>query len=123
MRKTVTLANGRQITMILSDEFEEITFWENEMKLDGEFEFEVDEFNDARFLLKRMYSPIKYQGLGKMALEFFIEETDGVIWTRPNDGQQRDDGSHLTEDAPSFVRARQKDGLIEPWPDDILDDY
>ena len=113
MKKQVTMANGRQIEMQLSDEFDEITFWENGVQLDGEFEFEVDEFNDSQFLLKRMYSPIQNQGLGKEALEFFIEETCGTIWTRSNDGQQRDDGSHLTGDAPTFVSCMQKRGLIE----------
>lgn len=122
MNETVKLGSGRTIEMRISDDFDEITFWENGEQLDGEFHLEADEYNDAKFLLKRMYSPIKNQGLGKAALKFFIEVTDGVIWTRQDDGQVRDDGSHLTEDAPTFVKAMQKHGLIEQWDMGMYDD-
>ena len=119
MVRQLTLSNGRQIEMRLSDEQDEITFYENNVQLDGDFKFEEDEeFNPGRYLLKRMYSPIPRQGIGQKALEFFIEVTDGIIWTRPDNGQPRDDQSHLTDKAPAFVRKMQKLDLIEPWEDD-----
>lgn len=117
MKKTITLNNGQVITMKLTDDWSEIKFWENGRQLSGEFEFIEDE-DEVRFLLCRMYTPINRQGLGEEALKFFIEVTGGVIWTRTHDGIVRDDGSHLTGQAPSFVGKMQDLGLIEPWDDD-----
>lgn len=34
------------------------------------------------------------------------------VFARNNDGIQRDDGSHLTEDAPAFIEAMIKKGLV-----------
>jgi len=122
MIKQVTLANGQKIEMHLTEEWDEITFYENDEKLPGEFEFTQGEFNESRFLFRRMYSPIKRQGLGEEALKFFIEETDGVLWTREPNGYRYDDGSYLTEDAPGFIMKMQDRGYIEEW-DDGLEDY
>lgn len=121
--KTITLKNGQQVELRLSDEWNEITFYNtNGDKLHGEFEFIQNEFNDERFLLSRMFTPYPKQGIGEAALRFFIEETDSVVWTRMNDGFVRDDGSHLTEDAPHFVGKMQDKGLIEKWEDESYQD-
>lgn len=69
-----------------------------------------------------MYSPIPQSGLGRAALEFFIDMTGASIYCRPNDGIVRDDGSHLTEVAPGFVHKMQQEGLIANWSDDFEDD-
>ncbi len=114
--KTITLKNNQQIILRLSEEWDEITFYTlNGVKLFGEFEFTKSDFNDERFHLRRMYVPYKQQGIGEQAIRFFVEITDGVIWTHANDGIVRDDGSHLTEDAPIFVGKMQNKNLIEPW--------
>ncbi len=113
--KTVRLRNNETVTMKLTEEWDEITFWQGDRKLSGEFEFIVDDDDDYRFLLARMYAPFKHNGLGREALEFFIEETGATIWTREPFGPKYDDGSYLTEDAPAFVSKMQKLGLIEEW--------
>ena len=59
MIKQTTLPNGQVIEMHLTEEWDEITFYENGVKLSGEFEFTQGEYDDSKFLLRRMYSPIK----------------------------------------------------------------
>lgn len=107
------LDNGRIITI----EFDE---WSNSMKFKENGEYIGDEFifidewdTGERFLLGRMYSPVKKSGLGREVIKFFIDITGASIYTRPHDGIVRDDGSHLTEEAPGFVRKMQEEGLIE----------
>lgn len=110
------LINNKRVITIIYDEFDtSFSFKENGRKIGDEFRF-IDEFEEGeKYLLARMYSPIPKSGLGQAALEFFIDLTGAIIYTRPNDGITRDDGSHLTEDAPFFVGKMQKKGLIEPF--------
>ena len=116
--KTITLKNGVQITMHLTEEWDRISFSQNGKELDGEFLFDDVYENQQSFLLKRLYSPNSFKrlGLGEEVLKFFKSETgNAIIWTRENDRETRDDGSHLTEKAPTFIRKMQKLGLIAEW--------
>lgn len=116
--KTLTLKNGEQITMHLTEEWDRISFSQNGKELDGEFLFDDVYGNQQSFLLKRLYSPNSFKrlGLGEEVLKFFKSENgNAIIWTRKNDGVVRDDGSHLTEKAPTFIRKMQKLGLIAEW--------
>lgn len=126
--KKIKLKDGSEIVLKLSDEWDEITFYStNGVKLPGEFRFIEDDYKPDKYLLARMYAPCKQQGIGKQVLSFFIEETDGSIWTRMPDGIVRNDGSHLTEDAIAFVFKMQDKGLIESWEDgyesEFYDEY
>ena len=113
------IPDGRIITLIYDDMDFSISFEENGDRIGDEFRFidediDEDDFGSGeRYLLARMYSPIKGAGLGRAAIEFFIDMTDAEIYARPHDGRVRNDGSHLTEDAPSFVLKMQQEGLIE----------
>jgi len=69
-----------------------------------------------------MFIPIKNVGLGRAALEFFIDATNSTIFCRSNDGIVRDDGSHLTEDATGFVDKMKEEGLISFYDELELDD-
>lgn len=115
------IQNGRIITLVYDEMDYSISFKENGASIGDEFRFmdeSVDEDgcgNGERFLLARMYSPIPQSGLGRAAVEFFIDMTGASIYTRPHDGIVRDDGSNLTEDAPAFVSKLQDEGLIEDW--------
>jgi hypothetical protein len=115
------IPNGRIITLIYDEMDYSISFKENGKSIGDEFRF-IDESmdedgfgNGERYLLARMYSPIPQSGLGRAAVEFFIDMTGASIYTRPNDGIVRDDGSNLTENAPAFVSKLQVEGLIEEW--------
>lgn len=111
------IADGRIITLKIDDDSTEVTYHDslgNQLGEDGEFVF-VDEDLDSNcnsYLLARMYVPIKRSGLGRASLEYFRDLTGASIYTRANDGLTRDDGSHLTEDAPGFVSKMQTEGLI-----------
>ena len=116
--KKITLKNGVQITMHLTEEWDRISFSQNGKELDGEFLFDDVYENQQSFLLKKLYSPNSFirLGLGEEVLKFFKAETgNAIIWTRENDGETRDDGSHLTDKAPTFIRKMQKLGLIAEW--------
>jgi hypothetical protein len=116
--KTIILKKSVSITMHLTEEWDRISFSQNGNELDGEFLFDDVDENQQSFLLKRLYNPNKFKrlGLGEEVLKFFKSETnDAIIWTRENDGVVRDDGSHLTENAPCFIRKMQKKGLIAEW--------
>ena len=91
------ISNGYTITIKISDEAE-ITYWHNNKQIgdDEDFVFVEDDCNPNRYLLARMYVPIKNVGLGRATIEFFREYYEAVIYTRPNDGQERNDGSRLT---------------------------
>lgn len=126
------LSDGRIITTVLEDDLSQITFRDKATgeELSGEFVFEENpESMSEDVLLARMYSPIKYEGLGEAALRHFTEYTGKEVFVRPNDGIPLDDGSHLTEDAPRFVNKMRRLGLIieeddgyDPEQDDEKDE-
>ena len=106
------LEDSRVITLKISDDLTQITFWFNQTQLGKDDDFCFKDFEDG-YLLSRMYVPIKQMGLGRAALEFFITYTKQKIYARMNDGIKRDDGSHLTGDALGFVYKMRKEGLIQ----------
>lgn len=53
------------------------------------------------------------KGIGRAALIFFKEYFGTKIFAAENDGQDRDDGSHLTMDAPSFIGKMRDEGIVE----------
>ncbi|UOQ75156.1 hypothetical protein [Hymenobacter cellulosilyticus] len=113
------IRDGRIITLVYDDWDYSIRFKENNQYIGDEFRFideDVDEDgigNGESYLLARMYSPVPKSGLGREAVKFFIDMTGARIYARPNDGQTRDDGSHLTEDAPGFVERMRGEHLIQ----------
>lgn len=111
------IKGGRIITIIFDEENESFNFKENGEIIGDKFRF-IDysvDGNRKRFLIARMYSPIKLAGLGRAVLEFFIYLTEATIYAHQNEGIKKDDGSHLTEDALNFVSKMQKAGLIEKY--------
>jgi len=107
------LLNNRIITIRINDD-KEISYLENDIEIGNydDFVFAEDEFNHSSYLLARMYVPITKQGLGRETIKFFSEYFDVSIWARGHDGIRRDDGSHLTEDAPGFVDKMIEEGLL-----------
>ena len=119
------LSNGRVIKIRIDDD-SEIVYLENGEVIGNyeDFVFIEDEFDSSKYLLARMYVPITGQGLGRATIEFFSDYYDATIWARSNDGIVREDGSHLTEDAPGFVTKMIEEGLIiDNELDNSYDDY
>ncbi len=73
--------------------------------------------------LDKQGNSYKRQGIGEAILRFFAEYHEAEICAQDNDGQRRDDGSHLTGDAVGFVARMRKKGLILPEVDPDKDDY
>lgn len=119
------ISDGRIITIKISDDLSEVSFWEGQKLLGSENDFVfIDECDDGTcYLLSRMYIKPKGFGLGRAALKFFIDITGATVYTRSNDGITRDDGSHLTEDAPGFVFKMIDEGLIQPHDNDEYLDF
>ena len=54
----------------------------------------------------------KYQGIGRKCLELAKKVSGMQIAAAFDDGQRKDDGSHLTGDAPGFVARMRQEGII-----------
>lgn len=112
------LRDGREIEIRIEDTLERIDIVDARGGAIGEFEFEViDEGRHQGYLLVRAYmdyagGSYKRMGIGREALRFFTESADMQVLARQNDGIRRDDGSHLTEDAPAFVAAMIQEKFI-----------
>lgn len=52
------------------------------------------------------------QGIGRECLRLMSETYGMPIVVNRDDGIRRDDGSHLTGDAPAFVEAMRREGLV-----------
>ena len=53
------------------------------------------------------------KGIGRRCLNLIREASGLPITASEDDGQRREDGSHLTGDAPGFVAKMREEGLIE----------
>ncbi|MCY4002368.1 MAG: hypothetical protein OXF33_01455 [Rhodospirillales bacterium] len=61
------------------------------------------------------------KGIGRRCLELVREISGLSITASEHDGLPREDGSHLTGDAPGFVDKMRAEGLIEGGSDEIRD--
>ena len=115
LSRTYRTSSGKIILLEMNEDWTEIIFKLPNGEQFGEFEFK--DLENGSYKLIRMYSePYKEEGIGRAALEMFKDITDGVsLYTSPNDGIQREDQSHLTQDAPIFVAKMIKEGLIDGY--------
>lgn len=69
------------------------------------------------YKLTHMYIEEEYQrlGLGTLAVKFFKEWNGEPIFVSPNDGFEREDGSHLTGDGLPFAMKLMEEGIIEDF--------
>ena len=114
------LTDGRCIKIDVSEEFEIRIrdIQENEIG-----KFEISYYDDDLpgqqlfYHIKWMYMDLidtsyKHQGIGREALKFFKEVYDTPIKASENNGIRKEDGSHLTADAPYFVEKMKNEGII-----------
>jgi hypothetical protein len=85
--------------------------------LDGErcsdfFSFEPMDDKGEHYLLVNMFSPAPGRGLGRAALELFIEFTGSKIHVRERWMNNSGDGSHVLPEAWAFVERMMAEGLI-----------
>lgn len=105
---------GKLFKFILEDEFE-ILIEDMDENSVGEFEFKELDYGNGYKIMRMYTNTYKKTGLGSAALSYFLDIYGGPLYTSPDDGLTRDDGSHLTEDAPSFVRYMIAKGVINGY--------
>ena len=118
-KRCYKLSDGRKITIQLDESFEWIKVWDGQGREIGRIEFDHIEYDpplDDEYRITWMYMDIvdasyKRNGIGRACLQFFNEYCGKPTFS-PNDGIRRDDGSHLTQDAPVFIRQMKREGLI-----------
>ncbi len=54
----------------------------------------------------------KHKGIGRAALRFFKNVYKMPIYANEDNGMVSDDGSHLTGDAPNFIRKMRQEGIV-----------
>lgn len=115
--KIYSLENGEEVKIIISDELDKIEVFNDLGDKIGIIELEESEFSNS-YKLMYMYMDLKgkryvRQGIGRECLLFFQELTGASLTANSNDGNVRDDGSHLTDDAPMFVGQMRNEGIVE----------
>ncbi|MBZ9659476.1 hypothetical protein LB523_10505 [Mesorhizobium sp. ESP-6-4] len=126
-----TTKQGKQVLIVFDDMGERVAIYAKVNGSDqqvGTFEFDHSPEGDGLLMTLADINPdYKRQGVGQKVLEEVTRQTGQEIWARDFDGIKRDDGSHLTGDAPPFVQAMKEKGLIlksaADYPDPPHDDY
>ena len=110
--------DGRGITIEIDDFGEEISVTDAAGDEVGSIELElIDCEHDEYYKITWMYldkqgESYLRQGIGRKALLFHIECFAMPLEASDNDGTVKNDGSHLTGDAPSFVSRMRAEGII-----------
>lgn len=104
-------SKGQLFKFILENETE-LLIEEVDGNYVGEFEFQELDYSSGYKIMRMYTNQHKNTGLGSAALQYFLDVFGGPLFTSPDDGIPRDDGSHLTEDAPSFVHHMKAKGII-----------
>lgn len=118
LNKTFITKDGRQVEIWLDDDGEGILVKSQCGGDVGRFELSLrEEYNTEYYYITWMYLDLKdssytKQGIGKAALEFHREVFKTPILAAENDGLKKQDGSHLTQDAPAFVGRMRQLGII-----------
>lgn len=105
------------VTFEMHNEWTEIIFKTLDGKKVGNFSF--SELEDGSYRIMRMFSGPNIQGgIGTAALKMFKELTGGaLLYASTYDGMTRDDQSHLTDMAKTFVDKMIKMNLIDGYLD------
>lgn len=115
------LGDGRTITIDVSDDSELVVKDHKNYEIGKiNFSYRDEDFpgGSSYYHITWMYLDLKdssylHNGIGREALTFFKEFYGLPITASDNDGLRKDDGSHLTGDAPGFVEKMRDEGLIE----------
>lgn len=111
------LTSGEKIKIEIDEWSYEVKVTNSNDKEIGRIEFKYDDYEDAHKIiwmyLDKLGDNYKRQGIGKECVKFYKEFFDCRVYAEQNDGIRKDDGSHLTGDAPGFVQSLRDQGIIE----------
>lgn len=116
-RTSLTTTIGRLVTIDIEDCGERISVTDDQGEDVGSIELRC--LGDERYYITWMYldkQGARYlrQGIGEASLRFHKECFDSTLYAAEHDGTRKSDGSHLTGDAPGFIRRMRDKGLIAP---------
>lgn len=119
-----TCANGEKVRLVVDQDATtiKVTTLPDDQAI-GSIEFDcTDEGTKLIWAhLEGQNGRLRRQGIGRKCLQM-ADELWGPIWAEIHDGIARDDGSHLTGDAPAFVNKMRKENLIAKTSDDADED-
>jgi hypothetical protein len=113
-------SKGQSIKVEMDDDQQVFTIYDFSSNELGEFIFKELDFGRGYKLIRMYCNEVKQTGIGRAILEYFREAVGSPIYVSPNDGITRNDGSHLTEDAPSFVQHMIAEKLIDGYENEPL---
>jgi hypothetical protein len=111
-----TCRNGEEVTIEFDDTSYTARAFDVHRQEVGRFEFDEHDGPVLKLVwayLDRVDKKYKRQGIGCRILQIAKERYGMPIVAEDNDGLRKDDGSHLTGDAPGFVSQMRRRGLIE----------
>ena len=85
----------------------------------GKIELQNIEYDDGEcykitwMYLNKQNGSYLHQGIGRAALKFHKEIFCAPIVASEDNGIKKNDGSHLTEDAPGFIAKMRVEGIVE----------
>lgn len=124
LSRTYELTSGEHVIITLDEDYREILVESYDGEYIGKIELDCDHDYDPTCKIVWMYldgqnGRYLHKGIGREALKFLKEYSGCQIITEDDNGIKRDDGSHLTGDAPVFVNKMRKEGIIAKSIDDI----
>ncbi|WP_063703605.1 hypothetical protein [Pseudoalteromonas gelatinilytica] len=114
LMKSYDISDTESVTIVIDEDVPSIiVFTEDEQRIGNIDLSEVDEgFYIVWMYLDQLSNKYKKKGIGRACLEFFSESYQMPIYAAKNDGHPREDGSHLTGDAPGFISRMRSEGLV-----------
>jgi hypothetical protein len=121
--------NGRRVTIEIDDLSYTASVFDEDHRDIGQFSFGERDGPVLKLTwahLDKLGEAYTRQGIGRRCLQLVKERYGLPIIAEDDDGIRKDDGSHLTGDAPAFVAQMRKEGLIahseQSLPDGHIDD-
>lgn len=117
-KRKYRMNDGREVIITVDDWECEVTVMTRDGKKIGSVQLERIKDDHTEYAkLTWIYMDLfddtyKGNGLGRECLNFFKEVTGLDIAAEYHDGIRKDDGSHLTQDAPGFVAKMREEGII-----------
>lgn len=132
LTKDFTTKNNLVVSITIDDDGEEICVKDKSGSEIGKIRFSREEYDDdyshhERYKIVWMYldkqeGTYLHQGIGRECLKFHKSIFQSPITSSDNDGVRRDDGSHLTGNAPAFVARMKEEGIISKSNEDYPQD-
>lgn len=125
-----TTKHGRTISIEIDDIGEEILVTDAQGKEIGSIELSLiesdysDHYRIVSMFLDKNGGSYLRQGIGRECLKQHVEIFNTSIIASDDDGIRKNDGSHLTGDAPGFISQMRKEGFVSPsfFGNDDVDD-